>query len=222
MIIGGSILNEDFRDGLFNPTTASDWTIQGPGTAFRSPNNRNFNFSLSNQVSAGGGSFVDTAIYRPENTQFGISKTDEVAFVRFTSFSDIAADNRERYHVQVALFQFDDTLDGPPNFGHDLSFEAENRFVSLPPANPDRIQLGANVENQQNVTTSQRNAHYSSRTNASDLDQAYTSTVIWRNQPGTGTTNIEQWGHQLVGDYDVNSELNNAFPQNQNADFSLV
>ena len=221
MIIGGSILNEDFRDGQFNPTTASDWTIQGPGTAFRSPNDRNFDFSLSNLISAGGGSFADTAIYRPENTQFGINKTDEIAFVRFTSSSDVAANNRERYHVQVALFQFDDSLSGPPNFGHDLSFEAENRFVSLPPANPSRIQLGANVENQENVTTSQRNAHYSSRTNASDLDQAYTSTVIWRNQPGTGTTNIEQWGHQLVGDYDVNSELNNAFPQNQNPDFSL-
>ncbi|MGK7943485.1 MAG: hypothetical protein AB4058_03360 [Microcystaceae cyanobacterium] len=221
MITNGLILNEDFRDGLFNSATASDWTVRGPGTTFRSPNNRNFNFALSNQISEGGGSFADSAIFQPTNTQFGISKTDEIAFVYFTSFSDIAANSRELYHVQVALMQFDDTLSGPPYFGHDLSFEVENRFVSLSPAHPSRIQLGANVENQENVEASQRNAHYNSQTTPSHLDQEYTSMVIWRNQPGKGKTNIEQWGDNLVGDYNVNSELNNAFPQNQNPDFSL-
>ena len=46
----GIIVDEDFRDGSFDRTTADYWTINGTGTGFRPPNPRDFAFGLSNQI----------------------------------------------------------------------------------------------------------------------------------------------------------------------------
>ncbi|MDJ0688642.1 MAG: hypothetical protein QNJ41_09035 [Xenococcaceae cyanobacterium MO_188.B32] len=195
----------------------------------RPPNNRDFGFGLSNQIALGGGSFSnnfgysipDAASSHPSQLQqFGINKVDEVAVVRYQTFSDVAKNSREQYHVQVALLQTDPNLEGFPNFGHDLSLETESRFVSLNAANSDRLQLTANVENIENITPAQKNAYFDNTMTGADLDPEYTNLVIWRNEPGVGT-NIEQWSNNSLGDYDIANELVNQFPQNQNPDYAL-
>ncbi|PJF38011.1 MAG: hypothetical protein CUN55_19175, partial [Phototrophicales bacterium] len=128
--------------------------------------------------------------------QFGINKDDEVAVVRYQTFSDVAKDSREQFHVQVALLQTDPTLDEPPDYGHDLSFETESRFVSRSASHPDRLQLTANVENQEldrndSQKQAQKKAYFDATMTPNDLNQEYTNLVIWRNQPSKGTTNIE-------------------------------
>ena len=225
----GIIVDEDFRNGSFNSTTADYWTINGKGTGFRPPNNRDFGFGLSNQIALGGGSFSNNFGYSIPDAesshpsqlqQFGINKVDEVAVVRYQTFSDVAKNSREQYHVQVALLQTDPNLEGFPNFGHDLSLETESRFVSLNAANSDRLQLTANADNIENVTSAQKNAYFDNTMTAGDLDPEYTNLVIWRNEPGVGT-NIEQWSNNSLGDYDIANELVNQFPQNQNPDYAL-
>lgn len=225
----GVIVNEDFTNGSFNPTTVQNWSVNGTGTAFRPPNNRDFGSALSNQIALGRGSFSDSFGYSiPDQDsshpsqlqQFGINKIDEVAVVRYQTFSDVAKNSREQYHVQVALLQTDPNLRGSPNFGHDLSLETESRFVSLSSSHSDRVQLTANVENIADITKEQKNTYFDNKLTAADLDREYTNLVIWRNQPGVGT-NIEQWSHNSIGDYDSASELVNQFPQNQNSDYAL-
>ncbi len=224
----GVIIDEDFTDGNFDTTNLQYWEINGIGTNFRSPNNRDFDYAISNQISQGGASFSDNISYSiPDattpsgNAQFGIAKEDEVAIIRYTTFSDVASNSRERYHIQVALLQSDPTLEGSPHFGHDLSIETENRFVSLSSNHPNRVQLTTSVENIEPVNQAVRNAHYNNTTTTADLDQEYTSLVIFRNQPETNTTNVEQWGHNLFGDYDIATSLENEFTQNQNPDYSF-
>ena len=224
------VVNEDFTNGNFESDTTEYWTINGQGTGFRAPNNRNFDFALSNQIAAGGGSFTDNFGLRiPDETtthpsglkQFSIAKEDEVAIVRYTTFSDIARDSREQFHVQVALLQTDPNLNDEMNFGHDLSMETESRFVSRSAAHPDRLQLTANVENAENITPEQRNAYYSNTMTAGDLDRKYLNLVVLRDLPGEGATNIEQWASNSIGDYDVPAEMVNQFEPNVDAENAL-
>ncbi|MDJ0679829.1 MAG: hypothetical protein QNJ18_08215 [Xenococcaceae cyanobacterium MO_167.B52] len=217
------LINEDFTKGAFNSETADYWQINGVGTGFRPTNNRDFNLALSNQIAAGGGSFSDNFAFSiPDETtthpsglqQFGLAKDDEVAIVRYTTFSDIARASREQFHVQVALLQTDPNLNGSPNFGDDLSFETESRFVSRNANHPDRLQLTANVENTENITPAQKNAYYSNTMTAGDLDREYSNLVVWRDLPGVVGTNIEQWASNAIGDYNVAAEMVNQFEPN--------
>ncbi|MDJ0536827.1 MAG: LamG domain-containing protein [Xenococcaceae cyanobacterium MO_207.B15] len=219
----GVVVDENFTDGNFDSETVDYWTINGAGTDFRAPNDRDFSFALSNSIAAGGGSFSDNFAFSiPDATtthpsglqQFRIAKDDEVAIVRYTTFSDIARNSREQFHVQVALLQTDPNLAGSPNFGHDLSLETESRFVSHNANHPDRLQLTANVENTENITPEQKNAYYSNTMTAADLDGEYSNLVIWRDIPGNGVTNIEQWASNAIGDYNVNAEMVNEFDPN--------
>ena len=219
----GVVVDENFTDGNFDSETVDYWTINGAGTDFRAPNDRDFSFALSNRIAAGGGSFSDNFAFSiPDATtthpsglqQFRIAKDDEVAIVRYTTFSDIARNSREQFHVQVALLQTDPNLAGSPNFGHDLSLETESRFVSHNARNSDRLQLTANVENTENITPEQQNAYYSNTMTAADLDGEYNNLVIWRDIPGNGVTNIEQWASNAIGDYNVNAEMVNEFDPN--------
>ncbi|MDJ0686955.1 MAG: hypothetical protein QNJ41_00440 [Xenococcaceae cyanobacterium MO_188.B32] len=231
----GVIVDEDFTTGAFAADTSDYWTINGSGIAFRPPNQRNFDFALSNRIAEGGGSFADNLVFNipdPETThpsgkrQFGINKLDEVAVVRYQTFSDVAKNSRERFHVQVAMVQADPELTPPPDFGHDLSFETESRFVSLNVASTDRVQLTANVENQEidgsdPQKEAQKKAYFEATMTAADLDREYTNLVLWRDRSGTGTTNIEQWGNNRLGDYYVPSEMVNQLPRNQDPNYSL-
>ncbi|MGK7944854.1 MAG: hypothetical protein AB4058_10340, partial [Microcystaceae cyanobacterium] len=225
------ILNEDFTNGDFESNNRPYWTFKGPGMDFRVPNHRKFNSALSNRIASGGSSYTDHAIFRIPNSitthpsqlqQFGINKQDEIAIVRYTAFSDVAKDAREHIHVQIAMLQYDPTKGDPYlAYNHDLSFETETRFVSLSKHHPNRLQLTANVENQPSDHKAQRMAHYNEDMTPNHLDQEYTSVVLWRNLPGTGTTNIEQWGHNFMGDYNVGSEMVNQSTRNQNPNYSL-
>ncbi len=226
----GVVVDENFTDGNFDSETVDYWTINGAGTDFRAPNDRDFSFALSNSIAAGGGSFSDNFAFSiPDATtthpsglqQFRIAKDDEVAIVRYTTFSDIARNSREQFHVQVALLQTDPNLAGSPNFGHDLSLETESRFVSHNANHPDRLQLTANVENTENITPEQKNAYYSNTMTAADLDGEYSNLVIWRDIPGNGVTNIEQWASNAIGDYDVAAEMVNEFEPNTDPDYAL-
>ena len=226
----GVIVTEDFTRGEFDSNSTNYWQVNGLDTAFRPPNNRDFNFALSNRIAAGGGSFSnnlafsipDAATSHPSGLQqFRIAKDDEVAVVRYTTFSDIARNSREQFHVQVALLQTDPNLEGSPHFGHDLSIETESRFVSHGAGHPDRLQLTANVENAENITSEQKNAYYDSTMTAADLDREYSNLVIWRDLPGDGVTNIEQWGSNAIGDYNVNAEIANQFDPNIDAEEAL-
>ena len=219
----GVVVHEDFTQGNFNSETADYWQVNGAGTDFHAPNNRDFNIAISNRISAGGGSFTDNFAYRIPDAnsthpsglkQFGFAKDDEVAIVRYTTFSDIAKDSRALFQVQVALLQTDPNLAGDPHYGHDLSFETESRFISRDANHPDRLQLTANVENAENITSAQKNAYYSNTMTAADLDHEYSNLVIWRDIPGVGGTNIEQWASNAIGDYDVTGELSNQFEPN--------
>lgn len=231
----GVIVDEDFTSGAFTANTASYWTINGSGINFRAPHDRNFDIALSNRIAEGGGSFADNLVFSipdAETThpsgrrQFGINKLDEVAVVRYQTFSDIAKNSREQFHLQVAMVQTDPELNPSPDFGHDLSLETESRFVSLSETHSDRVQLTANVENKEidgnnPHKEAQKQAHFEATMTAADLDKEYTNLVIWRDRPGTGTTNIEQWGNNRLGDYNVPSEMVNRLPRNQDPNYSL-
>ncbi len=231
----GVIVDEDFTSGALAADTSDYWTINGSGIAFRPPNERNFDLALSNRIAEGGGSFADNLVFNipdAETThpsgkrQFGINKLDEVAVVRYQTFSDVAKNSREQFHVQVAMVQTDPELNPPPDFGHDLSFETESRFVSLSANHSDRVQLTANVENLEidgsdPQKEAQKQAYFEATMTAADLDREYTNLVIWRDRPGTGTTNIEQWGNNRLGDYNVPSEMVNRLPRNQDPNYSL-
>ncbi len=227
MLSTGVVVSEDFTTGNFNSVTADRWTINGAGTGFRTPNNRDFSSALSNRIASGGGSFGDNFAFSiPDATtthlsglkQFGFAKDDEVAVVRYTTFSDIAKSSREQFHVQVALLQTDPNLAGFPNFGHDLSLETESRYVSFDGRNSNRLQLTANVENTENITPAQQNAYYSDTIAVEDLDREYSNLVIWRDIPGADGTNIEQWASNAIGDYNVAGELSNQFEPNIDAE----
>ena len=213
-------VDEDFTDGAFDDYGGAYWTMYGPGTGFKAPNARPFTQSLALTVKSGGSAWGDGAKWaqwtdlngdgqwqEPELQEFHVDKDEDVVFLYFTAFSDVARSSAVYYGVEVAMMELadDPEYQGDPHYGHDLSFEAEQVFSTK---TSDQVQLFGNVENDQNWVTAVRKAHYNGVADSAKLSTEYDNYVIWRNKPGTGTTNIEQWGHNMAGDYTVASEMN--------------
>jgi hypothetical protein len=225
------LIDEDFTDGQFDDFGAGNngenWQIFGDGSPgfveFKPPNgdpvppflrgvrgDRDFPLSLARTPVLGGSPWSGAKWWIQENgelQEFAIDKQDEVAVLKFTAFSDLSGKSRMYYRVEVAMLEARPGLDGYPHYGHDLSFEAEEVFNQQD--DPYQVQLFANVENMETFTEGTRHAHSPDFfSNPNLLDDSYQNIVIWRNLPGTVTTNIEQWGEYLSDDYTVNSEMN--------------
>lgn len=233
------VIDEDFTDSAFNNHNAGasgiNWAMYGPGTAFRAPNGRPFPAALSNRVYIGGGGFADGAHWRiwndanndtivqaSELQKFLVSKTDDVVILKFTAFSDIARTSSVYHNVEVAMLENvdDPAYQGNPHYGHDLSFEAAEVFTT---STSDQVQLLPNVENLENRVTAVRYSHHAGAANATTLQNDYDNLVLFRPRPGTGTTNIEQWGENLAGDYNIAREMKSDLdPDNPYAVFNSI
>ncbi len=216
------LIDEDFTDGEFDDfgagSNGENWQIFGEGSPgfveFKPPNgDRDFPLSLARTPLLGGHPWSGAKWWIQENgelREFAIDKRDEVAVLKFTAFSDLSGQSRVYYGVEVAMLEDRPGLDGYPHYGHDLSFEAEQVFNQKD--DPYQVQLFANVENIETSTEGIRHADSPDFfSNPNLLDDYYQNIVIWRNLPGTGKTNIEQWGESLSDDYTVNSEMNSQY-----------
>jgi hypothetical protein len=212
------LLEEDFTDGAFDNfnsgANGSNWSIFDVGSAFRAPNNRGFPIALSRRPSLGGsgwsGALWGNKINPAGPTEDGnlveylIDKKDDVFVTKFRAFSDFTHTN-ERAGVEVANMEYRNVLCPPPDFCHDLSFEAKQCFYSRP---QDDLQLETNVENLGNRTNiGARRAHYNNLTTKANLDFEYDNLVIWRNNPTTKRCNVEQWGHANYGDFWLDTHM---------------
>jgi len=221
----GLLFDEDFRDGAFDDSSAglggANWKMTtGQGVGWYAPNNRPFPTSLARKPSLGteGWAGATWGIWSDANNnrqyndgefqRFGVDKEDEVFVLRFESFTDMAR-KPETYGVEVAMLEWSDSLAGHPHYWHDLSFEA----VQVMHVDRSQVptQLTGNVENIENRQPNgvkyahfRNNGGYPTET---EMSQTYKSQVLWRNRPGTGTTNIESKGQSQRADYLVGSEM---------------
>lgn len=237
------LFDEDFTDSSFNgygavDGTRNNWSPFGGSVRFRRPNNRPFTLGFSRRPNDGGAAWeglqwtrsLNGAAPRPgANTnlyEYLVDKYEDVCVLRFESYGDIAA-NPPVYGIEVAMLEEDNNLCGPPHFCHDLSFEAMQHFAHR--SGNGALQLEANVENSpfvQNSGTQQ--IHWTVNNgfpNDSVFGESFRNEVIWRPRPGSGNTNVEQWGNntRVVGDYNISAEMNNMKnPNERYAKFSLV
>ncbi|TWT42970.1 hypothetical protein [Botrimarina hoheduenensis] len=224
----GLLFDEDFTDGALDDIGAwpGAWSLHGQA-GFRPTNSRPATpLALSSRVNLSAGAWTDRADWSifsgSQRFDIPVHKQHEVVVVKFTAFSDIARSSRLHYGVEVAML--DETshpdFQGAPHFGHDLSFEAMQAFSSSPTV---QSQLEGNVENLGANNLATTYSHYDGGTNDAALDNLYENLVIWRNRPGQGSTNIEQWGVSRQGDYDVGSEMNSMLnPTSEYATFNKV
>ena len=223
----GLLFKEDFTDGAFDDSLAgpngANWRMTtGQGVGWYAPNARPFPLSLARKPSLGteGWAGATWAIWNDANANggyndgemqdFGIDKKDEVAVLKFESFSDMAR-KPETYGVEVAMMEWSDSLAGNPHYWHDLSFEA----VQMMHVDRSQVptQLTGNVENIENrQPTGVKFAHFNANAGYPtqvEMSQTYKSQVVWRNRFGSGTTNVESKGQLNRADYSVGSEMNN-------------
>jgi hypothetical protein len=229
------LIDEDFTDGAFDDVGTGDagqiWRTFGQGlpgfVGFKPPvGTRSFPLAFVRTPALGGHRWsgaqwlVQSDGAEPQD--FCLNKQQDVAVVKFTAFSDIAGQRRMDYGVEVAFLEARSQLAGHPHYGHDLSFEVEQVFNTK--NNADQVQLFANVENQAARTYGTIHAHHSGFfSDPSLLQSSYENLVIWRNQPGTGTTNIEQWGGHFQDDYLIPQAMNGLLdPDNPCAYFNIV
>jgi hypothetical protein len=207
------VLSVDCRfDNFGAGENGRNWKISGSGdVAFRKPNHRPFPLALARRIAAPGHAWSGAlyGVWTDRNhdgqwndgelRRFRIDRSNDVAFVQFTAFSDAAARNNNYFGVEVAMMRWSDALAGPPHYNHDFSFEAMLRF----PSRSDE-QLDANVRN---IPTICRQANWNGPASPSVLTQAYESVVIWRDRPGREKTNCEQWGSLRHSDSDCDAGM---------------
>ncbi len=228
------IIEEDFTDGAFdevNAGVAGENYLHGnnlsDGIAFRAPNNRTgFTNALSRKISEGvkgpwGGAiqwwqYKDASDKSRRNAiKYFIDKYDDVVFVKYKAFSDIA-DGHETYHAQITLMNYNEAFLGNPHYDHDISIEVDQYFQGT--KTPIR-QLAGNVnviKPSGSVACINKNQYTGKNGYAtpSDLDQEYQNEVVWRAIPSSNKVNIEQWGAIKSCEYDLNTGLNNRLDNN--------
>ncbi len=238
------ICDEDFTDGAFDnlnalnsdPRRLNNWGPFGGGVAFRPAQDRTtFPVSFARKPALGGADweglqyqvFQDTngdgRFSTAEKRKWYVDKKDEVCIVEFTSFSDLAA-KPETYGTEVAMLEDTDepAFQGNPHYGHDLSFEVlQSHSVDRTQAS---VQVEPNVENTGNRSSiGVLRSHYNGWPTDVELGKEYTQMTIWRNRPGTGTTNVEQWGAFRYGDMSIASEMNSDLePTNKYSVFNNI
>lgn len=229
------LVEEDFTDSAFNGYNAgqngSNWSFFASGVAFRRPNNRpGFPMAVTRVPAVGAGGWAGVLWGNrinpsgghtdPNLVEYKIDKKDDVFITRFRAFSDFAHRN-ERAGVEVANMEYRTVLCPPPDYCHDLSFEAKQCFYSRP---QDDLQLETNIENTTDRSPfGARRAHYNNLTTKADLAKEYDNLVIWRNDPDRRKCNIEQWGAANYGDFWLDSHMVSKLdPQNRYAIVSEV
>ncbi|NDP21281.1 MAG: T9SS type A sorting domain-containing protein [Paludibacter sp.] len=228
------IIEEDFTDGAFdnvNSGVAGENYLHGgnlyDGIAFRAPNDRTgFTNALSRKISEGvngpwGGAiqwwqYKDASDKSRKNAiKYFIDKYDDVVFVKYKAFSDIA-DGHEIYHAQITLMNYNEAFLGNPHYDHDISIEVDQYFQGI--KSPIR-QLAGNVnviKPSGSVGCINKN-HYTGNSGyatPSDLNKEYQNEVVWRAIPSSNKVNIEQWGTIKACEYDLNTGLNNRLDNN--------
>lgn len=228
------LIDEDFTDGAFDDynagETGNNWSIYGGGDVdFKTPNLRtDFSRSLARCPFGGGHAWsgaqwkiiADTA---GNYQEFFIHKQDDITILKFTAFSDYLHSNNYA-GVEVAMLEYRQVLCPHPDYCHDLSYESMQCFYAPPGNGGKPTQLETNVENTANTNPTGVNyAHKNDWFNEEDLGKTYENLVIWRNMPGTGKTNIEQWGTLNSADFNVDKEMNSMLdPNNIYSIFSYV
>lgn len=236
------IFDEDFTDGAFdnlgafsnNPQRPRNWFPFGANAKFLVAESRTtFPVSFARQPSKGGANWEGAQYLNyvdadgdgriNERKNWYVDKKDEVCVVTYTSFSDLAS-RPEVYGTEVAMLEDvdDPAYQGDPHYGHDLSWEVVQ--VHSSDRTQPMVQLEGNVENTGNrANLGVTRAHYTTWPDDNILGQEYSQTVIWRNRPGTGTSNIEQWGQLRHGDYLVTKEMKSDLePNNRYSRFNNI
>jgi hypothetical protein len=229
------LVEEDFTDSLFNGYNAgpngSNWAFFSSGVAFRPPNARTtFPMAVTRTPFLGAGGWAGVLWGNRINpsaghvdgnlVEYSFDKKDDVFVSRFRAFSDFGHTN-ERAGVEVANMEYRSVLCPPPDFCHDLSFEAKQCFYTRP---QDDLQLETNIENTTDRSPfGARRAHYNNLTTKADLAKEYTNLVIWRNDTTRRKCNIEQWGEANYGDFWLDSHMVSKLdPENRYAKVSEV
>lgn len=225
------LIDEDFTDGKLDDhgsgTNGANWHIVGPGTDLRAPNNRDFGYGVSNEVSNQGGGWADRAdwyVGSKDSNYYKVHKENDVAIVRMTTFSDYCFENNFA-GVEVAFLEYRSELDtGAPHFGHDQSWETMACYYTMPGKGGSPNQLETNVENLDNPDPlGVKHAHKDGYYTKDDLDSTQTSLVIWRNMKEQKKCNIEQWGEANHGDFLLDTHMVALRePNRENSLFSFI
>jgi len=228
-VAGEILIEEDFTDGAFDGINAGEggehWHLFGGGdVGFKVPNNRSgFNQALARR-SAGGGSSWAGAKWRVvkdgEARLFGIEKNKQLLYVEFSCFSDMARASTEQYGVEVAMLEEvdEESYQGDPHYGHDLSFEVKQAFST---ASHD-YQLETNVENDfHRGEACVKSAHYQGGTTKGELNKVFHNLVVL--EPKSGSTQIRQWSTRFDGcSFSGNAMTSQLNPNSPTANFNLI
>ena len=201
------LIDEKFTNGKFDGIGKESgiWDMSSK-VSFSAVNNRNFDTAALRFVNTTSGGW-DATIHWYSDTNIQVDYYNEIVFLQFQSFSDVAGTNiSPHYAVQVAMLE-DKTGDDVPWYGHDLSFEVDQIFFCE--NNHMSMQTNPNVENTApyyNNTTKFTNfdkTFFDSNT----LSNSYDVLTVWRNKIDEGKTKIEIHGNYEYGGFDVNKAM---------------
>ncbi len=225
------LLEEDFTDGLLddfgaiNPiTNQNNWGIFGGTVGWKLPQNRpTISQALARRPKEGGAAW-EGIIWKNPLTYYYLDKRDDISVLEFEGFSD-AARRIETFGVEVAMLEERTVLCPPPDYCHDLSWEALLAFSNdrTQPA----VQLETNAENTNNrQPIGVRQAHYTGNGGYADdtyLGGIWKSKVLWRPNLATKKVNFEQWGAANYTDADLDTFFTSKLePFNTYAPFNEV
>lgn len=215
------LFDEDFTDQEFDDYgsgSANDRWSLGGYAKFDTVNDRpGIPYAVLRDISDGTGNGWDALAHwylyddQGEHQNILIDKHDDVTFLRFKAFSDVAGqDISPDFAVEVAMLE---DKSGAP-FGHDLSFEVSHVFIR-DGSYEGPLQLDPNAENtsapQIDATSRSHHNVANGRETPETLENEYESQICWRNKPKEGKTNIELWGALNSGEFDVNEPMDSDY-----------